>query len=54
DLDHVNFFNEVVHEGPDTSYDDNSSNAHDHSDGSHSSQPSSPTIDHYESDLGHS
>ncbi|GKB56460.1 ribonuclease H-like domain-containing protein [Tanacetum coccineum] len=29
-------------------------NAHDHSDGSHSSQPSSPIIDHYESDLGHS
>nr|GEZ99777.1 hypothetical protein [Tanacetum cinerariifolium] len=29
-------------------------NAHDHSDGSHSSQPSSPTIDHYESDLGYS
>ncbi|GJY09576.1 ribonuclease H-like domain-containing protein [Tanacetum coccineum] len=54
DLDNVNFFNEVVHGGPDTSYDDNSSNAHDHSDGSHSSQPSSPTIDHYESDLGHS
>ncbi|GJU78725.1 putative RNA-directed DNA polymerase [Tanacetum coccineum] len=54
DLDHVNFFNEVVHEGPDTSYYDNSLNAHDHSDGSHSSQPSSPTIDHYKSDLGHS
>ncbi|GKA50419.1 ribonuclease H-like domain-containing protein [Tanacetum coccineum] len=54
DLDHVNFFNKIVHEGPDTSCDDNSSNAHDHSDGSHSSQPSSPTIDHYESDLGHS
>ncbi|GKC43341.1 ribonuclease H-like domain-containing protein, partial [Tanacetum coccineum] len=34
--------------------DDNSLNAHDHSDGSHSSQPSSPTIDHYENDLGHS
>ncbi|GJT62024.1 ribonuclease H-like domain-containing protein [Tanacetum coccineum] len=47
DLDHVDFFNEVVHEGPDTSYDDNSMNAHGHSDGSHSSQPSSPTIDHY-------
>ncbi|GKC49112.1 ribonuclease H-like domain-containing protein [Tanacetum coccineum] len=44
----------IVHEGPDTSYDDNSLNAHDHSDGSYSSQPSSPTIDHYESDLGHS
>ncbi|GJR63826.1 ribonuclease H-like domain-containing protein [Tanacetum coccineum] len=29
-------------------------NAHDHSDGSHSSQPSSPIIDHYESDFGHS
>ncbi|GJS10911.1 copia protein [Tanacetum coccineum] len=48
DLDQVNFFNEVVHEGLDTSYDDISLNAHDHSDGSHSSQPSSPTIDHYE------
>nr|GEW59419.1 putative reverse transcriptase, RNA-dependent DNA polymerase, Gag-polypeptide of LTR copia-type [Tanacetum cinerariifolium] len=54
DLDHVNFFNEVVHEVPDTFYDDNSLNAHDHSDGSHSSQPSSPTIDHYESDLEYS
>nr|GEV43840.1 ribonuclease H-like domain-containing protein [Tanacetum cinerariifolium] len=41
-------------EGPDTSYKDNSLNAHGHSDGSHSSQPSSPTIGHYESDLGHS
>ncbi|GJR20552.1 putative RNA-directed DNA polymerase [Tanacetum coccineum] len=54
DLDHVKFLNEVVHEGPDTSYNDNSLNSHDHSDGSYSSQPSSPTIDHYESDLGHS
>nr|GEW21387.1 ribonuclease H-like domain-containing protein [Tanacetum cinerariifolium] len=48
------FENMKVHEGLDTSYDDNSLNVHDHSDGSHSSQPSSPTIDHYESDLGHS
>nr|GFA80268.1 ribonuclease H-like domain-containing protein [Tanacetum cinerariifolium]GFA81686.1 ribonuclease H-like domain-containing protein [Tanacetum cinerariifolium] len=54
DLDHVNFFNEAVHEGPDTSYDDSSSNISDHWDGSNSSQPSSPTIDHYDSDLGHS
>nr|GEY73547.1 ribonuclease H-like domain-containing protein [Tanacetum cinerariifolium] len=54
DLDHVNFFNEVVHEGPDTSYDDTSLNYHDHSDGSHSSQPSRPIVDHYESDLRHS
>ncbi|GJX45472.1 ribonuclease H-like domain-containing protein [Tanacetum coccineum] len=33
DLDHVNLFNEIVHEGPDTSYDDNDLNAHDQSDG---------------------
>ncbi|GKD64583.1 ribonuclease H-like domain-containing protein [Tanacetum coccineum] len=37
DLDHVNFFNEVVHEGPDISYDDNGSTASDHCDGSYSS-----------------
>ncbi|GJS73439.1 ribonuclease H-like domain-containing protein [Tanacetum coccineum] len=45
DLDHVNFFDEIVHEGPDTSYDDNDINAHDQSDGSNSSNPGSPTID---------
>ncbi|GKG47153.1 hypothetical protein Tco_0504350, partial [Tanacetum coccineum] len=32
-MDHVNFFDEVVHEGPDTSNDDKSLNAHDQSDG---------------------
>ncbi|GJW09940.1 ribonuclease H-like domain-containing protein [Tanacetum coccineum] len=37
DLDHVNFFNEIVHEGPDTSYDDNDLNAYDQSDGSNGS-----------------
>ncbi|GJV59586.1 hypothetical protein Tco_1465686 [Tanacetum coccineum] len=45
DLNHVNFFDEIVHEGPDTSYDDNDINAHDQSDGSNSSNPGSPTID---------
>ncbi|GJV03800.1 hypothetical protein Tco_1337369 [Tanacetum coccineum] len=54
DLDHVNFFDEVVHESPDTSSDDININAHDNCDGSNSSQPSSPTIDPFESDLGHS
>ncbi|GJT73269.1 ribonuclease H-like domain-containing protein [Tanacetum coccineum] len=37
DLDHVNFFNEVVHEGPDTSYDGNGLSASDHCDGSNAS-----------------
>ncbi|GKF66760.1 ribonuclease H-like domain-containing protein, partial [Tanacetum coccineum] len=54
DLDHVNFFDEVVHESLDTSNDDTSLNAHDQSDGSNSSQFSSPTIDQFEGELGHS
>ncbi|GJS22083.1 hypothetical protein Tco_0450715 [Tanacetum coccineum] len=54
DLDHVNFFDEVVHEGPDTSNDDTSLNAHDQSDGRNSSQFSSLTIDQFESETGHS
>ncbi|GJU08628.1 VIER F-box protein 2 [Tanacetum coccineum] len=37
DLDHVNFFDEIVHEGIDTSYDDTDLNAHDQSDGSNGS-----------------
>nr|GEV47857.1 ribonuclease H-like domain-containing protein [Tanacetum cinerariifolium] len=54
ELDHVNFFDEVVHEGPDTSNDDTSLNAHDQSDGSNSSQFSSPTIDQFEGEMKHS
>ncbi|GJW60702.1 ribonuclease H-like domain-containing protein [Tanacetum coccineum] len=53
DLDHVNFFNEIVHERPDTSYDDSDLNAQDQSDGSNSPDSSSPTIDLLEDDLGH-
>ncbi|GJS73438.1 hypothetical protein Tco_0706279 [Tanacetum coccineum] len=54
DLDHVNFFDEIVHEGPDTSYNDTNLNVQNQNDGSNSSQPSSPTIDQFEGDLGHS
>ncbi|GJR27891.1 ribonuclease H-like domain-containing protein [Tanacetum coccineum] len=53
DLDHVNFFYEIVYEGPDTSYDDNDLNSHDQSDGRDSPNPSSPTIDLFGDDLGH-
>ncbi|GKB16442.1 ribonuclease H-like domain-containing protein [Tanacetum coccineum] len=53
DLDHVNFFDEVVHEGPDTSYDDNDLSAQDQDDGSNSIHFSSPTIDHFEDELRH-
>ncbi|GJY07206.1 ribonuclease H-like domain-containing protein [Tanacetum coccineum] len=53
DLDHVNFFNKVVHEGPDTSYDDNDLSAQDQDDGSNSTHFSSLTIDQFEDELGH-
>nr|GEX23584.1 ribonuclease H-like domain-containing protein [Tanacetum cinerariifolium] len=53
DLDRVNLFDEMVHEGPNTSYDDNDLNSHDQSDGSNSPNPSSPTIDLFEDNLGH-
>nr|GEV19626.1 DNA-directed DNA polymerase [Tanacetum cinerariifolium] len=53
DLDHVNLFDEIVHEGPNTSYDDNDLNSHDQNDGSNSPNPSSPTIDLFEDNLGH-
>ncbi|GJW72857.1 ribonuclease H-like domain-containing protein [Tanacetum coccineum] len=53
ELDHVNFFNEIVHEHPDISYDDNDLNAHDQIDGGNSPKPSSPTLDLFEDDLGH-
>ncbi|GKA72995.1 ribonuclease H-like domain-containing protein [Tanacetum coccineum] len=47
DLDHVNFFDEVVHEGPDTSNDDTSLNAHDQSyNGSASKSEKAATSDH--------
>ncbi|GKA65389.1 ribonuclease H-like domain-containing protein, partial [Tanacetum coccineum] len=39
-LDHVNFFDEILHEGPDTSNDDNDLNANDQNDGSNSPEPS--------------
>ncbi|GJZ70476.1 integrase, catalytic region, zinc finger, CCHC-type containing protein, partial [Tanacetum coccineum] len=53
DLDHVNFFDEIIYEGPDTPNDDNNLNAQLHNEGSNSSQPSCPTIDFIEDDLGH-
>ncbi|GJU32691.1 ribonuclease H-like domain-containing protein [Tanacetum coccineum] len=53
-MTHVNFFDEVVHEGPDISNDDTSLNAHDQSDGSNSSKFSNPTIDQFEGEMGHS
>ncbi|GJV09231.1 putative RNA-directed DNA polymerase [Tanacetum coccineum] len=53
-LDHVNFFNEIIHENLDTSNDDTSNPAGSQSDGSHPSNPSNSTIDPFESDLGHS
>ncbi|GKE61770.1 ribonuclease H-like domain-containing protein [Tanacetum coccineum] len=51
DLDHVNFFDEVVHEGPDTSCDDNDLSDQDQGEGSNSIHFSSPTIDHFEDEL---
>nr|GEW31470.1 ribonuclease H-like domain-containing protein [Tanacetum cinerariifolium] len=52
DLDHVNFLNEIIYGDLDTSYDDTNLNVQDQSDGSNSSQPSSPTIDQFKGDLG--
>ncbi|GKC26996.1 ribonuclease H-like domain-containing protein [Tanacetum coccineum] len=52
DLDHVNFFNEVVHEGPDTSNDEININTKGQSEGSNSPYNSSPTIDQYVDELG--
>ncbi|GJT35936.1 putative RNA-directed DNA polymerase [Tanacetum coccineum] len=54
DLDHVNFFIEVDHEGPDTSNDEININTKGQSEGSNSPYNSSPTIDQYVDDLGHS
>ncbi|GJU68936.1 ribonuclease H-like domain-containing protein [Tanacetum coccineum] len=51
DLDHVNFFDEVVHEGLDTSCDDNDLSDQDQGEGSNSIHFSSPTIDHFEDEL---
>ncbi|GJW23743.1 ribonuclease H-like domain-containing protein [Tanacetum coccineum] len=53
-LDHVNFFNEIVHENLDISNDDTSNLTGSQSDGSHPSNPSNSAIDPFESDLGHS
>ncbi|GJV86785.1 ribonuclease H-like domain-containing protein [Tanacetum coccineum] len=53
-MTHVNFFDEVVHEGSDISNDDTSLNAHDQSDGRNSSKFSNPTIDQFEGEMGHS
>ncbi|GJY46168.1 ribonuclease H-like domain-containing protein [Tanacetum coccineum] len=53
DLDHVNFFDEIFHEGPNTSNDDNDLNANDQNDCSNSPEPSSPTFNLFEDDLGH-
>ncbi|GJT17013.1 putative RNA-directed DNA polymerase, partial [Tanacetum coccineum] len=54
DLDHVNFFDEIVYENPDTSNDDHNKNARDQSDGSNSPVTSSSTFDQNVNDLGHS
>nr|GEV70715.1 ribonuclease H-like domain-containing protein [Tanacetum cinerariifolium] len=43
----------IIHEGPDTSNDDNGLNANDQNDGRNSPEPSSPTFDLFEDDLGH-
>ncbi|GJR95947.1 hypothetical protein Tco_0268121 [Tanacetum coccineum] len=53
DLDHVNFFDEVIHEGPDTSCDNNNLSDQDQDDGSNFIHFTSPTIDHFEDELGH-
>nr|GEV99078.1 ribonuclease H-like domain-containing protein [Tanacetum cinerariifolium] len=53
-LDHVNFFNEIMHKNLDTSNDDTSIPASSQSDGSHHPLHSSSTIDPSKNDLGHS
>ncbi|GJZ34215.1 putative RNA-directed DNA polymerase [Tanacetum coccineum] len=53
-LDHVNFFNEIVHEDLDTSNDEPSKTVSSQSDGSHPSTPGISTIDPFENELGHS
>nr|GEU32541.1 ribonuclease H-like domain-containing protein [Tanacetum cinerariifolium] len=53
-VDHVNFFNEIMHENLDTSNDDTSIPASSQSDGSHHPLHSRLTIDHSKNDLGHS
>nr|GEU62915.1 ribonuclease H-like domain-containing protein [Tanacetum cinerariifolium] len=53
-LDHVNFFNEIVHENLNTSNDVTSIPASSQSDGSHHPLHSSSTIDPSQNDLGHS
>ncbi|GJT59301.1 retrotransposable element Tf2 [Tanacetum coccineum] len=45
DLDHVNFFDEIVHEGPDTSYDDPNLNAPQGSNGSANENEMAATSD---------
>nr|GFA18754.1 ribonuclease H-like domain-containing protein [Tanacetum cinerariifolium] len=53
DLDHVNFFDEIVHEGLDTPNDDTNLNVQVQNDGGNSPHSSSPTIDHFKDELGH-
>ncbi|GKE00690.1 putative RNA-directed DNA polymerase, partial [Tanacetum coccineum] len=53
-LDHVNFFNEIVHANLDTSCNNTSNPASSQSDGSHPSHPDNSTIDPFENELGHS
>nr|GEV42187.1 ribonuclease H-like domain-containing protein [Tanacetum cinerariifolium] len=53
DLDHVNFFDEVVHEVPNTSCDDNDLSSQGQDDGSNSIYFSSPTIGQFEDELRH-
>ncbi|GJZ72785.1 ribonuclease H-like domain-containing protein, partial [Tanacetum coccineum] len=45
DLDHVNFFDEVVYKGLDTPYDDTNLNAQPQNEGRNFSNPGNPTID---------
>ncbi|GJX28486.1 putative RNA-directed DNA polymerase [Tanacetum coccineum] len=53
-LDHVNFFDEIVYENPDTSSNDHNKIARNQSDGSNSPVTSSSTFDQNLNDLGHS
>ncbi|GJU49530.1 hypothetical protein Tco_1219085 [Tanacetum coccineum] len=50
DLDHVNFFDEVLYESLDTPNDNTNINAHPQSEGSNSSNPDTPTVNLFEDD----
>ena len=53
-MNHVNFFDEVACDNPDTPNDDITHEDHHESEGRYSLHLGSPTIDHDQSDLGHS